>query len=156
VTIESKRVLRMWEQIQHCTVCFLLRRCHRCWCQHGTVQTSIRVQPEIKMADVKPEILVHQVAERICVKFRQCPYLWENYNMVELMGVLSDFRKSEKSKYFLNTNRFRLRQWKQTIRLQLDELGTAFTAYYTWTSFDYTAFTAAHHDLSLTCFLHVH
>jgi len=35
------------------------------------VQNSIRVQPEIKIADVKPEVLVAEIVDEIYVKFQR-------------------------------------------------------------------------------------
>jgi len=35
------------------------------------VQNVIRVQPEIKMADVKTEVLVPEITDRIYVKFQR-------------------------------------------------------------------------------------
>jgi len=47
-----------------------------------------------KMADVKPEVLVPEIAYGIYVKFQRIPHIC----LVRRMLVLSDIRVSEKSK----------------------------------------------------------
>jgi len=62
------------------------------------VQNLTCVQPEIKMADVYLEVLVHEIAGGICVKSQRNPLNLGGRNTVGRMLVLSDARVSEKSK----------------------------------------------------------
>jgi len=68
-TIESKGIHRKYEQVQYCSVYLWGCGSHRCWWRQRNGQN--RVQPEIKIADVKPEILAPEIAVRISVKLRQ-------------------------------------------------------------------------------------
>ena len=59
----------------HATLHFLRRRSNRCLCRYRTTQNSTRVKPEIKMANIKPEVLEPLIADQISGKFRQLyPY----------------------------------------------------------------------------------
>jgi len=58
----------------------------------------MRVQPEIKMADVKPEKLKPDIADGIYVKFQRNPHIFCIEQHSGRLLVLDDIRVSEKSK----------------------------------------------------------
>ena len=58
VTLESRSVFHLWEQIQDCFANFPENRSHRCCSQCHTMLKSNRVQPQIKMVNVIPETAV--------------------------------------------------------------------------------------------------
>jgi len=76
VTIKSKGVNHLWEQVHPCCVCFEDAGVTAA-VSKMPVQKSTRVQPEMNIVYVKPEVLVPEIKVEICVKFERDPHiLW--------------------------------------------------------------------------------
>jgi len=99
VTIESKGVNHLWKQIQRCwCICFWGCRSHRCWQQHRRpMHNSMRVQPEIKMADGKPEAFKPDIGDGIYVNFNGICISFASNNITGrmLVGLQDDVRVVE-------------------------------------------------------------
>jgi len=69
------------------------------WWRHRTVQIAVHVQPEIKMADVKPAILIPEISEHIYLKFcRYPPHICgfrQHFGVI--VWVLSDVSATDQS-----------------------------------------------------------
>ena len=65
IDLSKKRKSPIWERMQRCFNYFRVRRSLRCCWQCRTMRNSYRVEPEIKMADSKPESVASRIANLV-------------------------------------------------------------------------------------------